>query len=79
MDTAILANGESYYIPLSDVGFFKELASRMKWKTTKEAEEASNAKSWVDDFAGKWQDSRSAEEIIMDIHNARSKNSEISL
>lgn len=27
--------------------------------------------SWVDKFAGKWQDSRSAKEIIADIRDAR--------
>ncbi len=32
MNTAILANGVSYYIPQSDLTFFTELAKRMKWK-----------------------------------------------
>ena len=33
--------------------------------------------SWVDQFAGKWQDTRSTDEIIADIHSARTSNDEI--
>lgn len=32
MNTAVLSDGVSYYIPNSDLAFFKELAARMKWK-----------------------------------------------
>lgn len=32
MNTAILSDGTSYYIPNSDLSFFKELALRMKWQ-----------------------------------------------
>ena len=32
MNTVILSDGTSYYIPYSDLSFFKELALRMKWQ-----------------------------------------------
>ena len=82
MNTAILSDGVSYYIPNADLTFFKELAARMKWdlveKTTK-SKKASSSTSWVDNFAGKWQDKRPTSQIIKDIHAARTSNSEISL
>ena len=34
--------------------------------------------SWVENFAGKWKDSRSTSQIINDIHAARTSNSEFS-
>lgn len=39
--------------------------------------EETKTESWVDKYAGKWQDSRSAREIIADIHDARTANGEI--
>ena len=33
-----------------------------------------NKESWVDQFAGKWQDTRSTDEIIANIHDARTLN-----
>lgn len=81
MNTAVLPNGVSYYIPQADLSFFLELAGRMKWKiidkTKKKAPASCN--SWVDAFAGKWQDNRSTSQIVKDIHSARTSNSEISL
>ena len=82
MSTAVLSNGTSYYIPPADLSFFTELAERMKWQIIdrmKEAGTSSAAKSWVDGFAGKWQDTRSTAKIIQDIHGARTSNSEVSL
>lgn len=82
MNTAVLPNGVCYNIPLSDVTFFKELAARMKWEIVDKAKKVSmpsRSKSWVDEFAGKWQDNRSTAQIIKDIHAARTANSEISL
>ncbi len=82
MSTALLADGVSYYIPDSDLTFFKELAARMKWEIigkTKRAIQTSSKKTWVDAFAGKWQDSRSTSQILTDIHAARTTNSEIAL
>lgn len=32
MNMAVLPNGVTYNIPLSDMTFFKELAARMKWE-----------------------------------------------
>ncbi len=81
MSTAILSNGTSYYIPQADLSFFTELAERMKWQiidNMKKIGSSSTAKSWVDDFAGKWQDTRSTAQIISDIHGARTSNSEVS-
>lgn len=79
MNTAVLSDGISYYIPNADLTFFKELAARMKWELvgkTKDVKKTSSAisSSWVDDFAGKWKDNRSTSQIIKDIHAARFKN-----
>lgn len=83
MNTAVLPNGVSYYIPQADLSFFKELAERMKWqivdKTKNNSATASSQESWVDAFAGKWQDNRLTSQIIQDIHAARTPNSEVSL
>ncbi len=81
MSTAVLANGTTYYIPQADLTFFTELAERMKWQVIGKMQKTgtSAAKSWVDEFAGKWQDARSTTQIIQDIHEARTSNSEVSL
>lgn len=82
MNTAVLSDGISYYIPSADLTFFKELAARMKWEVVskmKKSQQVSTTSSWVDNFAGKWQDERSTSQIIRDIHTARTSNSEISL
>ena len=82
MNTAVLSDGISYYIPSADLTFFKELAARMKWEVVskmKKAPKVSTTSSWVDNIAGKWQDERSSSQIIQDIHAARTSNSEISL
>ena len=47
----------------------------MGWKKVKSS--FAKKESWVDQFAGKWQDNRSTDEIIADIHNARTSNDEI--
>ncbi len=83
MNTAILSDGTSYYIPNSDLSFFKELALRMKWQVVDKKKPtvttATASKSWVDEFAGKWQDQRTTAQIVEDIHKARTNNSEIVL
>lgn len=82
MITAELPNGISYSIPQSDVDFFQSLAKRMKWNVialSDKKETASTKSSWVDKFAAKWQDTRSAEQIVKDIHDARTSNAEIVL
>lgn len=82
MNTAILSDGISYYIPSTDLTFFKELAARMNWEIVnkmKKSPKVSTTSSWVDNFAGKWQDNRSTAQIIKDIHAARTSNSEILL
>lgn len=40
MNTAILSNGTSYYIPQSDLSFFTELAERMKWQLVSKVKKA---------------------------------------
>lgn len=82
MNTAVLSNGISYYIPKADLTFFKELAARMKWEIVgkaKRSKTVASTSSWVDSFAGKWQDNRPTSQIISDIHAARTSNSEVSL
>lgn len=37
------------------------------------------SKSWVDEFAGKWQNQRTTAQIVEDIHKAKTNNSEIVL
>lgn len=82
MNTAILPDGVSYYIPKADLPLFTELARRMKWQIV-DKRNLSRSKPltgvWVDSFAGKWQDERSTLQIINDIHEARTNNSEIEL
>ena len=77
MTTAIIDNETRYAIPDYDIDFFFFLANKMGWKKVKSS--FAKKESWVDQFAGKWQDNRSTDEIIADIHNARTSNDEISL
>ena len=84
MTTAVLTNGLQYAIPNSDTDFFKKLARRMGWtlcKTDVQKPQELEMKqvSWVDEFVGKWQDTRSTEQILHDIHNARTSNDDIVL
>lgn len=41
--------------------------------------ETANDVNWASEFAGKWKDNRSAEEIVDDIRKARTTNREIDL
>lgn len=84
MTTAILTNGLQYAIPNSDTDFFKSLARRMGWtlcETDAQKTQELDVKpvSWVDEFAGKWQDIRTTEQIVQDIHDARTPNDDIVL
>lgn len=58
MNTAILSDVTSDYVPNYDLSFFKELALRMKLQVVDKkkptASTATASKSWVDEFAGKW-------------------------
>ncbi len=47
-------------------------ASLLKRKTTDDAH-------WFSEFAGQWKDSRSADEIVSDMREARTSNREIEL
>lgn len=45
--------------------------------TTKQMTETEKTKAWLDSFAGKWEDDKTAEEMIADIYNSRkSSNNE---
>ena len=84
MTTAILANGLQYAIPNSDTAFFKSLAKRMGWllcntDVQKPQEVEVKPALWIDEFVGKWQDTRSTEQILQDIHDARTSNDDIAL
>ena len=84
MITVVLANGLQYAIPNSDTDFFKNLARRMGWTlykadTQKAQEMEVTPVSWVDEFVGKWQDTRPTEQILQDIHSARTSNDDIAL
>lgn len=81
MITATLPNGVCYNIPLADVAFFQKLAKRMKWSivSSKDNSETDKATSWADEFSAQWKDDRTAEQIVSDIHAARTANAEIEL
>lgn len=53
----------------------KSMRSATSHFTTKTAD----GDSWVDEFEGKWQDSRSTDKIIADLRNSRTENSDVSL
>ena len=67
MTTAIIDNETRYAIPDYDLDFFIAIANKMGWKKVKSS--FAKKESWVDQFAGKWQDTRSTDEIIADIHD----------
>ena len=77
MTTVIIDSDTRYAIPDYDIDFFIAIANKMGWKKIKSS--FARKESWVDQFAGKWQDTRSTDEIIADIHAARTSNDEISL
>lgn len=79
MTIAVIDKDTSYAIPDYDIDFFAAIAKRMGWEKIEPSKEEAKTESWVDKYAGKWQDSRSAREIIADIHAARTANGEISL
>lgn len=81
MITAALPNGICYKIPRTDMAFFEKLAKRMQWTVIvpDDKSAATESTSWVDEFSAKWKDSRTAEQIVADIHAARTTNAEIEL
>jgi hypothetical protein len=48
-----------------------ELIARLSLSLVKKEDKDASA-NWTDSFAGKWQDSRSADEMVADIRNSRS-------
>lgn len=84
MNTAVLADGLQYVIPNSDIDFFKQLAKKMGWvvyKTTMTSvhQTESSSISWTDEFVGKWQDGRTTDQMLQDIHDARTANDNVTL
>ena len=51
-----------------------ELISLLSSSVANSVSESSDEKGWTKSFAGRWQDDRSAEEIIEDIRNSRNAN-----
>lgn len=84
MYTAILTDGMQYAIPNSDTDFFVKLAKKMGWVACKTAtpqpqEAEAESISWANEFMGKWQDVRTTEQMLQDIHDARTANEDIAL
>ena len=77
MTTVVIDSDTRYAIPDYDIDFFIAIANKMGWKKIKSS--LAKKESWVDQFAGAWQDTRSTDEIIADIHDARTTNAEVSL
>lgn len=55
-----------------------ELISKLSTSLLKKREQE-NIPNWASEFSGAWKDSRTAEEIIEDVRNARTSNREIEL
>ena len=51
-----------------------ELITLLSSSVASSASEASNEKGWTKSFAGRWEDDRTAEEIIDDIRTSRNAN-----
>lgn len=51
-----------------------ELITLLSSSIAKSVSEASNEKGWTKSFAGRWEDDRTAEEVIEDIRNSRNAN-----
>ena len=84
MTTAVLTNGSQYTIPNSDAAFFKKLAKRMGWALNmvdaqKPQVTGKKPALWTDGIVGKWQDTRSTEQILQDIHDSRTFNDDVTL
>lgn len=51
-----------------------ELITLLSSSIANSVSEASNEKGWTKSFAGRWEDDRTAEEVIEDIRNSRNAN-----
>lgn len=51
-----------------------ELITLLSSSVANSVSEASNEKGWTKSFAGRWEDDRTAEEVIEDIRNSRNAN-----
>ena len=82
MNTNVLVNpspvSAKYWSELKDLSdnIKLELITLLSSSMTqpKKEEKADSGKRWTEKFAGKWQDDRTAEEIIEDIRAARYAN-----
>ena len=79
MTKIYIENGLCFAVPDSDIDFFKAFARKMGWHTVQSSEKNEEKSVWTDSFAGKWTDSRTAEQIIDSIHKARTQNPEIKI
>ena len=77
MNTNVLATpspaSAKYWLELKDLSdnVKLELITLLSSSMTHPEEESDAGKGWTEKFAGKWQDDRTAEEIIEDIRAAR--------
>ena len=85
MDALSISNGKSvdantYWSMLKDLSMDikLDLISRLS-NSLRNKDQVAQDSHWTVDFAGKWDDSRSAEEIIDDIRKARTVNREVDL
>ena len=51
-----------------------ELITLLSSSIANSVSETSNEKGWTKSFAGRWEDDRTAEEVIEDIRNSRNAN-----
>ena len=74
------ADANTYWNMLKDLSMDikLDLISRLS-NSLRNRDQAVQDSHWTADFAGKWSDCRSAEEIIDDIRKARTVNREVDL
>lgn len=69
----ISSAGAKYWLELKDLSnsVKLELITLLSSSVANSVSEPSDDKGWTKSFAGRWQDNRTAEEIIEDIHASR--------
>lgn len=80
ISTAESAASKMYWNMLKDLSsdIKLELISRLS-ASLLEKKESSETSNWVSQLAGRWEDERTAEEIIADIRSSRTSNRDIDL
>lgn len=76
VSTASSPTAEKYWPELKELSDKEKLNLIVKLSTSMQHdnEYPKQRKGWASKFVGKWQDSRSAEEIVADIRAARTQN-----